>query len=256
VVNQRQARELLVAVTYVGRRGKDLRGERLRAFFACMYLAALRPSEALGLRADECFLPDSGWGALTLTTSRPTAGKRYTDSGEVHDLRGLKHRAATEPRRVPVPPPLVTILREHIDRFGIAEDGRLFRSDRGRPVGASTYSTVWQEARRLALPPTKAASPWLLDPTTFGTRRCLCGSMPASPPPRLPAVPVTPSTYCSSGTRSASTARPRPLTFASIASSTGSTGPHDHIQADVPDLAGGSWCDQPRRPQGHSAHVP
>ena len=50
----------------------------------------------------------------------------------------------------------MTILREHIDRFGFADDGRLFRSDRGRPVGASTYSTVWREVRRLALPPAKA----------------------------------------------------------------------------------------------------
>jgi integrase len=60
VVNQRQARELLVAVTYVGRRGKDRRGERLRAFFACLYFAALRPGEAQGLRANNCLLPDSG----------------------------------------------------------------------------------------------------------------------------------------------------------------------------------------------------
>jgi integrase len=159
VVSQRQARELLVAVTYVGRRGQDRRGERLRAFYGCMYLAALRPAEALGLRFGDCALPDAGWGAVTLTASRPSAGKRYTDSGEVHDIRGLKHRAASEPRRVPVPPQLVAMLRQHIDRFGVAEDGRLFRSERGNPVGSSTYFRVWDEARHLALPPTKADSP-------------------------------------------------------------------------------------------------
>jgi integrase len=90
VVNHRQARELFVAVTYVGRRGKNgRRGERLRAFFACLYYAALRPGEALDLRETNCKLPDSGWGLITVESSRPTAGKRYTDSGEVHDDRGL-----------------------------------------------------------------------------------------------------------------------------------------------------------------------
>jgi integrase len=58
----------------------------------------------------------------------------------------------------------VAILRDHIDRFGLADDGRLFRSDRGTPVGASTYSRVWQEARRLALPPAKADSPLVARP--------------------------------------------------------------------------------------------
>jgi hypothetical protein len=45
VVNPRQARELITAVTYVGqyRRGPYARGQRLMAFYACMYFAALRP---------------------------------------------------------------------------------------------------------------------------------------------------------------------------------------------------------------------
>ena len=43
VVNPRQARELLTAVTYVGqqRRGPHARGQRLMALYACMYFAAL-----------------------------------------------------------------------------------------------------------------------------------------------------------------------------------------------------------------------
>lgn len=160
VVNCRQARELLVAVTYVGRRGKaNRRGERLRAFFASLYFAALRPAEALGLREADCKLPGSGWGLLTVESSRPTAGKRYTDSGKVHDDRGLKHRGDREAREVPIPPELVAILREHIDRFGIAEDGRLFRSARGNVVASSSYSRVWNEARALALTPDRFASP-------------------------------------------------------------------------------------------------
>lgn len=159
VVNPKQARELLTAVTYVGERGKHTRGERLAAFFACLYFAALRPGEALGLREQDCHLPEEGWGSLTLVGSRPSAGKRYTDSGEVHDERGLKHRGEDEPRTVPIPPELVTMLREHLDRFGVDEQGRLFRSDRGNPVASSTYSRVWQQARTLGLTPVQAASP-------------------------------------------------------------------------------------------------
>ncbi|MFC6018435.1 tyrosine-type recombinase/integrase [Plantactinospora solaniradicis] len=159
VVNPRQAEELLTALSYVGQRGRFRRGERLVAFFACMYFGALRPSEALALREQDCHLPAKGWGRLTLVGSRPQSGKRWTDSGEAHDKRGLKHRAETEPRGVPIPPDLVLILRHHIDRYGVAKDGRLFHSDRGNVVGASTYSRVWEEARGLALTPHQVASP-------------------------------------------------------------------------------------------------
>jgi integrase len=66
VVNQRQALELPTAVSYVGRRGRVGRGERLVAFFACMYFAGLRPGEALGLREQEVGLPTrSGSGGKT-----------------------------------------------------------------------------------------------------------------------------------------------------------------------------------------------
>ncbi|MFG1674132.1 tyrosine-type recombinase/integrase [Micromonospora sp. NPDC049282] len=159
VVNSRQARELLTAVSYVGERGRVGRGERLVAFFACLYLAALRPSEALALREQDCHLPTIGWGRLTLVDNRPQAGKRWTDSGEVHDRRGLKHRAASESRAVPIPPELVCVLRHHIDRFGVADDGRLFRSSKGNVVAASTYSRLWKAARKLALTPAQVASP-------------------------------------------------------------------------------------------------
>jgi integrase len=118
VVNPAQARELLTAVSYVGSRGQ--RGQRLVAFFACMYFAALRPAEALGLRERDCDLPDRGWGRLTLARSRPSAGRRWTDSGDAHDDRGLKHRGEREPRAVPIPPELVAILREHLKRYGTA----------------------------------------------------------------------------------------------------------------------------------------
>jgi len=87
VVNPRQARELLTAVTYVGqqRRGPHSRGQRLMALYACMYFAGLRPGEAVALRLQDCYLPQTGWGlcvpriastALTSRVARLTLGPR------------------------------------------------------------------------------------------------------------------------------------------------------------------------------------
>ena len=95
--------------------------------FACMYFAALRPAEAVNLRKADCDLLATGWGRLYVARTTPEVGKRYTDSGELHDEKGLKHRADDEVRPVPVPPELVKILHWHTAEFGTAEDGRLFR---------------------------------------------------------------------------------------------------------------------------------
>jgi integrase len=137
--------------------GRPWRGRHLRAFFACMYFAALRPGEVKALRKDGCYLPASGWGKLTLSRSRPQSNKRWTDSGEAFDDRGLKHRAESDTRSVPIPPALVTILREHIEEFGTAADGRLFRTARGGMIYDTTHT--WAVARTLALAPEQVASP-------------------------------------------------------------------------------------------------
>jgi integrase len=158
VANPRQARELLTALSYVGGRDRD-RGRRLVAMFACMYYAALRPAEAVNLRKADCELPATGWGRLHLTRTAPEVGKRYTDSGELHDDKGLKHRPDDEIRPIPIPPELVEILRWHLAEFGTAEDGRLFRQPNGKVVGSSTYTQVWRAARTLALVPEQAGSP-------------------------------------------------------------------------------------------------
>ncbi|MFF0864120.1 tyrosine-type recombinase/integrase [Nonomuraea sp. NPDC003560] len=155
VVNPRQARELLTAVTYVGRS----RGPMLAAMFACMYFGGLRPAEAAGLRQKDCHLPAKGWGLLTLEKTRPQSNKRFTDSGQAHDERGLKHRDVKQTRTVPIPPELVAILCQHIATFGVGPDGRLFRTRTGGVISGSAYAKVWQEARTYALTPEQAASP-------------------------------------------------------------------------------------------------
>ncbi|MDB4873120.1 MAG: integrase family protein [Gemmatimonadales bacterium] len=156
VPNPAQARQLLAAVSYVGQRKG--RGRRLLAMFACMYYAGLRPGEAVALRAFDCHLPEQGWGKLMVGRNRPQAGKRYTDSGEAHDDKGLKHRGDKDVRPVPIPPALVLLLRDHIDEFGTTPDGRLFVTSTGSVIGSSAYWLVWQQARAIGLAPDQAAS--------------------------------------------------------------------------------------------------
>ncbi|MFI7125883.1 tyrosine-type recombinase/integrase [Nonomuraea sp. NPDC050153] len=154
VVNPAQARLLLDAVPKVGRK----RGPRLKALFACMYYAALRPEEAADLRLRNCTLPEEGWGLIVLEKARPQGTKRWTNSGETHESRSLKHRAERETREIPIPPVLVELLQEHITTYGTAEDGRIFRTSTGGTYSSSAHSYVWQEARKLALAPAQVAS--------------------------------------------------------------------------------------------------
>jgi integrase len=161
---------MLAACSYVGYR----QGPRFVAFFACMYYAMMRPSEVAALTKAGCHLPDKGWGHLTFADSSPAAGRAFTDDGQVHEHRGLKGRTKGRPsrdprarkptRRVPVPPELVALLREHIERFGTGQDGRLFRSESGNPIQPSTWWQVWQKVRALALTPAQVATPLLRRP--------------------------------------------------------------------------------------------
>ncbi|MFB7590205.1 hypothetical protein [Streptomyces sp. NPDC056169] len=41
--------------------------------------------------------------------------------------------------------------RSHIDRFGVAPDGRLFRNQAGNYVDPSAYGTTWARARKYVL---------------------------------------------------------------------------------------------------------
>jgi integrase len=162
--------DMLAACSYVGRR----QGPRFIAFFGCMYYAMMRPAEVAALARDGCYIPGSGWGYLTFAESSPAAGRAFTDDGQVHEHRGLKGRTRGRPdsgrrarkpsRRVPIPPELVVLLREHNERFGVDSDGRLFRSENGHPFQPSTWWQVWQKVRALSLTPAQRATPLMRRP--------------------------------------------------------------------------------------------
>ena len=146
VVSPAQARNLLAAI-----RGLSDRGAHLEAFYACLYYAALRPSEAVMLRETDLHLPAKGWGRIDLAASASRAGRSWTDHGTARQERGLKHRAAHETRTIPIPPDLVKLLRAHIKRYGTTPDGRILQTSRGGILQDSAYSAVWAEARKKAL---------------------------------------------------------------------------------------------------------
>jgi integrase len=160
VVNPSQARALLEAVQV-----QKPSGPRLVAFFGVLYYSGLRPEEAVGLRRQDVALPElewddtseawtepgEQWGELHLRAATPDAGKRWTDEGTGRDSRGLKHRAEGESRRVPCPPPLTRLLRQHLALITGEPAQYLFRGVQGRPLSTITYRRAWDRARRSAL---------------------------------------------------------------------------------------------------------
>ncbi|MBL7487906.1 tyrosine-type recombinase/integrase [Frankia sp. AgB1.9] len=152
VVDHRRALRLLAAVA-------DERPD-LEAFFACIYYAATRPGETNELNINQLQLPETGWGEAALEGNNPEVSPRWSDEPDKpRQARQLKHREQGEVRPVPLHPDLVALLRRHIEEFGIAPDGRIFRSTTGGPIRMSTYLTVWRRARERALTPAEAASP-------------------------------------------------------------------------------------------------
>ncbi|WP_374192988.1 tyrosine-type recombinase/integrase [Streptomyces sp. AV19] len=146
VPNPNQVARLLAAL-----REQRGRGPHLEAFFGCVYYAAMRPAEVVRLQLDQCHLPEQGWGMLTLHGGVVLAGKEWTDDGSAHEVHPLKKRALKEKRPVPIPPEFVAMLRRHVERYGTAADGRLFRSERGLYVQTAAYGKTWKRAREEAL---------------------------------------------------------------------------------------------------------
>ncbi|MFF1797564.1 tyrosine-type recombinase/integrase [Kitasatospora sp. NPDC058263] len=151
----RQARGLIEAVRTLGPRGRHL-----ATFYGCINWAATRPAEATHLRLADCTLPESGWGLIVAPGSSPRVGSRWTDDGQSHEERGLKHRARTTTRDIPIPPVFVRQLREHVEEFGLGLDGRLFQASGGGLLSTKETSDVWKRARELALTPEQVKSPF------------------------------------------------------------------------------------------------
>jgi integrase len=56
------------------------------------------------------------------------------------------------------------MLREHLDLYGTAPDGRLFRSENGNPIHPSTWWRVWHKVRCATLNAEDLAGPLMRRP--------------------------------------------------------------------------------------------
>lgn len=168
VINPTQARALLDAV-----REQQPSGPRLVAFFGVLYYSGLRPEEAIGLRRQDVTLPDpvwdksalsrgeaaGAWGEFHLRAAKPDVGRQWTDDGSSRDSRGLKQRAEGETRRVPCPPPLVKLMRDHFAEVGGEPGQPTFRGVQGGPLPTITYRRSWDRARKAVFSPEDYSSP-------------------------------------------------------------------------------------------------
>ncbi|GLU49853.1 tyrosine-type recombinase/integrase [Nocardiopsis ansamitocini] len=160
VVNAAQAKTLLKSIGE-----QPGHGPRVKAFYALLYYAALRPEEAICLaRPNLERLPDQGWGEIVFSEAEPRAGTKYNDSRKSRQKRQLKHRATGEDRRVPVHPDLVEILLWHVEEFNIAPGGRLFIGPRGGVLAEWAYLGCLAKAREAAFTAEEAASPLAKEP--------------------------------------------------------------------------------------------
>ena len=104
-----------------------------RVMTAVAYYAGLRPSEVIMLRVRSTELPDDGWGRLDVTE----ADISFDEPGE----------PKTGPRSVPIPPVLVTMLREWIDTNHLTSPERLlFRTRNDNRPSGSNWARSWHRA--------------------------------------------------------------------------------------------------------------
>jgi integrase len=155
LVDREVARDLLLSQTDVERLLEVMRdcgkvGPRLVAFFATLFYAGLRPSEALALTADDLTLSSSGWGEIVVRNAVTSPGRRFTNDGSPRDRRHLKWRSQTSTRHVPIPPILVTYLRRHVHSYPTATDLPLFTNRVGNPLDHGRYCKVFSAAKKAA----------------------------------------------------------------------------------------------------------
>ena len=104
-----------------------------RVITAVAYYAGLRPSEVVMLRVRSAVLPSEGWGRLDVTK----ADISFDEPGE----------PKTGPRSVPIPPVLVTMLREWVEQNDLtAPDKLLFRTRNNTMPSGSKWARAWHRA--------------------------------------------------------------------------------------------------------------
>lgn len=125
--------------------GLNSPGRRYAAFFATIGLSGMRPSEVAGLKVADLTLPDDGWGLARVRGAMTAPGTRYSGNNSVTQSKGLKHRAASDIREVPLAPSLVAILRRHLNCY--PPSALIFTNNVGAHITPHNYGKAWSRAR-------------------------------------------------------------------------------------------------------------
>jgi integrase len=107
--------------------------------YLLVLLAGLRPGEARALLAEDCTLPDSGWGMLRV--------RRAGKSGRKRSSAGSPNVGSTKTgvsRDVPITPELVSILKEHLNG---RTTGLVVHGAGGKMIEANNLSDAWNATR-------------------------------------------------------------------------------------------------------------
>lgn len=110
------------------------------ALTACVLFAGMRPSEAQALVIEKLELPEEGWGVALVDSAVQDQGLRW---GDLDEQVGDTKTAVS--REVPLPPPLVAILRNYV---GERESGPLVVTRRGNRPTYSNWSRAWARGRK------------------------------------------------------------------------------------------------------------
>lgn len=97
---------------------------RYRALVLLLAYSGLRPGEAAALRADDIDF----------------------EHRTVYVSRKLKTRSSR--RGVVVPASVLDVITEHVEAYGLAEDGRVFATSTGAVVGREAFGRAWRKALR------------------------------------------------------------------------------------------------------------
>lgn len=111
-----------------------------RVLTACVFYAGLRPSEARALRVEHLTLPENGWGEIFVTKAVQDDGTKWGTEDE-----RIGYTKTGRDRAVPIPPPLVAILRSYV---GSRTEGLLVSTRFGNPVTMSNWSRNWVRTRK------------------------------------------------------------------------------------------------------------
>jgi integrase len=106
---------------------------------AFVYLAGLRPSEALALDVEALDLPSTGWGTADISAAVQDHGERWGDADEQ-----IGPTKTAERRTVPLPPVLVEMVLRYLDG---RTEGPLVSTRTGNRPTMSNWFRAWNRAR-------------------------------------------------------------------------------------------------------------